>query len=72
MTFVSGLDTTSVSASLEGDSISAVVPDSAMGQTYAFVTNVEVNGTLLDSMILFGPAIIEVTPPSPVFDISIE
>lgn len=72
VTFCSGLDTTSVPATLNGDMISAVVPPTAMGQTYAFVTNAEVpaNATLMDSMILYGPAVIEVTPPSPMFDIN--
>jgi len=70
VTFCSGLDTTSVPATMEGDMISAVIPATAMGQTYAFVTNAMANGTLMDSMILFGPAIVEVTPPSPSFDVN--
>ena len=70
VTFVSGLDTMSVPASLKGDIISAVIPETAQGQTYAFVTNAKANDTLTDDSILFGPAILEVTPPSPTFDIS--
>lgn len=72
VTFCSGLDTTSVPATLTGDMISAVIPPTAMGQSYAFITNAEVaaNATLMDSMILFGPAIVEVTPPSPTYDVN--
>lgn len=72
VTFCSGLSTTSVPATLMGDMISAVVPATAMGQSYAFITNskVEANATLMGSMILFGPAVVEVTPPSPVFNIN--
>jgi len=72
VTFCSGLDTTSVPATLAGDMISAVIPATAMGQSYAFITNAEVaaNKTLMDSMILYGPAIVEVTPPSPTFDVN--
>lgn len=72
VTFVSGLDTTSVPATMEGDMISAVIPATAMGQSYAFVTSAMANGTLMDSMILFGPAIVEVTPPSPTFDVGLQ
>lgn len=70
VTFVSGLATTSVTATVEGDMISAVIPATAMGQSYAFITNMNVTGTLMDSMVLFGPTAIEVTPPSPTFDTS--
>ncbi|MCJ1305021.1 hypothetical protein MMC08_007834 [Hypocenomyce scalaris] len=71
VTFVSGLNTTSVMPTMSGDMISAVVPDTVSGQTYAFITNSMANGTLTDSMILFGPAVVEVTPPSPTFDLTI-
>lgn len=72
ITFVSGLDTTSVPATLAGDMISAVIPATAMGQSYAFVTNAEVaaNASITDAMILYGPAVVEFTPPSPTFDIN--
>jgi hypothetical protein len=69
VTFVSGLATTSVAATAKGSSITTMVPMTAMGQVYAFVTSSNVTGPLMDSMILFGPAILEVTPPSPTFDI---
>ncbi|MCJ1369636.1 hypothetical protein MMC20_000848 [Loxospora ochrophaea] len=72
VTFVSGLAITSVTPSMQGSMISAVIPATAMGQTYAFITNANVTGTLMDSMVLFGPAILEVTPPSPTFDISLQ
>jgi len=70
ITFVSGLATTSVAATAKGNMITTMVPMTAMGQVYAFVTNCNVTSPLTDSMILFGPAILEVTPPSPMFDIS--
>ena len=70
VTFVSGLDITSVTPTIEGGMIAAVIPDTAMGQTYVFLTNMETNTTVMDSMVLFGPAIVEVTPPSPTFDVS--
>ena len=68
--FVSGLSTTSVKPTMAGDTISAVVPAAAMGQTYVFISKSMTNGTLTDAMILYGPAIIEVTPPAPTFDLS--
>ncbi|CAF9917032.1 hypothetical protein IMSHALPRED_003376 [Imshaugia aleurites] len=68
--FVSGLSTTSVVPSMQGDMIAAVIPATAMGQTYVFLSKSSTNTTLADSMILYGPAIIEVTPPAPTFDLS--
>lgn len=68
VTFVSGLSTTSVTGTAIGDMVSAIVPATAAGQSYAFITNAETNTTVMDSMVLFGPAIVEVTPPSPMFD----
>jgi len=60
VTFVSGLNVTSVAASVDGSQITAPVPKSASGQTYVFITNVDVSGqTLSDEVILFGPTIIE-------------
>ena len=70
VTFVSGLSTTSVAGSVEGGMIVATIPATAMGQSYAFITNANVTGSIMDSQILNGPAIIEVTPPSPTFDVS--
>ena len=68
--FVSGLSTTSVAPTMQGDMIAAVIPATAMGQTYVFIAKSATNTTLMDSMILYGPAIIEVTPPAPTFDLS--
>lgn len=72
MTFVSGLDVTSVAATAKGSMITTMVPPTAMGQTYAFITNANVTGALMDSAILFGPAVLEVTPPSPTFDLAMQ
>lgn len=68
--FVSGLSTTTVVPTVKGGMISAVIPATAMGQTYVFLTNASTNTSLTDSMILYGPAIVEVTPPAPTFDLS--
>ena len=68
--FVSGLDTTSVTPTLQGDTIAAVIPATAMGQTYVFISKSKTNGSITDDLILYGPAIIEVTPPAPTFNIS--
>lgn len=69
VTYCSGLATTSVALTMEGDMISAVVPNTAMGQSYAFITNSNVTA-ITDAVVLFGPAIVEVTPPSPNFDVN--
>jgi hypothetical protein len=67
VTFVSGLDTVSVAATGSGSSFSAVLPAVAEGQTYAFVTSANVTA-ISDSTVLFGPSIVEVTPPVPTLD----
>lgn len=72
ITFVSGLDTVSVQGTNNGGMLTATIPDQAQGQTYAFVTSSVANGTLADSSVLFGPAILEVTPDSPTFDITVQ
>lgn len=69
VTYASGLAVTSVALTQTGGTISAVVPDTAMGQSYAFITNSNITA-LADAAILFGPAIVEVTPPPPTFDLS--
>jgi hypothetical protein len=72
VTFVSGLTTMSMAPTMvSGTSFTAMIPDMASGQTYAFVTSENVTMTLMDSMILYGPAIIEATPMSPIFDPSV-
>lgn len=72
VTFVSGLATTSVAGTMDGDLVSVVIPDTVQGQSYAFITTQNVTAAIMDSMILFGPAIVEVTPPSPMFDLTVE
>lgn len=72
VTFVSGLATTSVAGTMDGDMVSAVIPDTVQGQSYAFITSQNVTAALMDSMVLFGPAIVEVTPPSPSIDFAEE
>ncbi|KAI9714203.1 MAG: hypothetical protein M1812_006424 [Candelaria pacifica] len=69
ITFASGLNVTSVDATLNNGQISTTIPTTITGQSYAFVTSSSVTA-LNDSVILAGPAIVEVTPPSPQFDIS--
>ncbi|ATZ52801.1 hypothetical protein BCIN_08g04320 [Botrytis cinerea B05.10] len=69
-TFVSGLDTVSVESQVGSDGlIMTAVPMNISGQSYAFLTS-DNSVTLSDSNIIAGPAIIEVTPGSPVFDLS--
>ncbi|CUS25225.1 LAQU0S39e00122g1_1 [Lachancea quebecensis] len=70
VTFVSGLDITSVTGTRNGSSIKASVPEKASGQSYVFLTTGN-SSNLTDSNILCGPAIIEVTPSSPTFNISL-
>ena len=70
MTFVNGLTTVSMAASVQGGMIVTMVPEDVSGQTYAFVTNANVTA-VTDAVVLFGPAILEVTPPSPTFDLTI-
>ena len=64
-TFVSGLDITSVPATVSGSSISATIPATADGQTYVVLTNANATGSVMDSSVLAGPAIIEVGAPYP-------
>lgn len=64
VTFVSGLSVTSVPAVVRGKEIHANIPKTAMGQTYAILTNKEVT-KLTDDVVVAGPAILEVPPPSP-------
>ncbi|SCU79702.1 LANO_0A07228g1_1 [Lachancea nothofagi CBS 11611] len=70
ITFVSGLDVLPVQGMVSNGMISAEVPSQVSGQSYAFVTS-DNSGNLTDTSILFGPAILEVTPSSPTFDLSI-
>jgi Ferritin-like domain len=72
MTFVSGIDTISVQGRKEGGMVSATIPAKTQGQSYAFVTKTEAKGAVQDSQVLFGPAILEVTPDAPTFDLTIQ
>lgn len=70
-TFVSGLNITAVAPqSVAHGMVMAPVPMSASGQSYVFLTK-DNSGNLTDSNIIAGPAIIEVTPSAPTFDLSI-
>jgi hypothetical protein len=71
VTFVSGLVTVSMAASVQGGMIETMVPENVSGQTYAFVTSSNVTA-VTDAVVMFGPAILEVTPMSPTFDLTIE
>jgi hypothetical protein len=68
LTFVSGLTVVSIQATIVDVSISAQVPPGLGGQTYVFVTNKAVTGTLMDADVMMGPAIIDVNPARPVID----
>jgi hypothetical protein len=71
LTFVSGLAIKSVM--VEGDSLTVAIPEGISGQSYVFLTDADVSGgpgSLSDSTIVAGPAIIEVTPSSPTYDVS--
>ncbi|CAG8972783.1 hypothetical protein HYALB_00006875 [Hymenoscyphus albidus] len=70
-TFVSGLDIipTTPKGILDG-MIQAIVPSAVQGQSYVFLTK-DNSGNLTDSNIIAGPAIIEVTPNSPTFNLTI-
>jgi hypothetical protein len=59
VTFISGLNVVSVQGNIEGNSIMVTIPSVARGQTYVLITNADIEGTLVDSAVLFGPAIVE-------------
>ncbi|KAF7852420.1 hypothetical protein EAF04_010995 [Stromatinia cepivora] len=70
-TFVSGLDAIAVESQVGSDGlIMNAVPMSISGQSYAFLTR-DKSGNLTDSNIIAGPVIIEVTPDSPTFNLTI-
>ena len=72
VTFASGLSVASVQGQINGNTVTANIPAIAMGQTYVFITSVAETTMVNDADILFGPAIIEVAPPSPPLDNSIQ
>jgi len=77
VTFVGGLTISPMSATVQRSSQSAMVtaniPSNSdfTGQVYAFVTK-DNSGNLTDSNIIAGPAILEVTPNAPTFDLTIQ
>lgn len=69
--FVNGLDTIYVPISQSvGPLVTATIPATVSGQTYAFLAKAKKEGPITDDNIVYGPAIFEVTPPSPLFDLS--
>jgi hypothetical protein len=71
VTFVSGLMVLPVkAASVDNDMIMAVVPEGVEGQSYVFLTS-DGSGVVNDTTILAGPAILEATPLSPTFNLTI-
>jgi hypothetical protein len=72
ITFVSGIDTISVPGKNAQGMLMAQVPAKTQGQSYAFVTNEEAKGAIQDSQVVAGPAILEVTPDAPAFDLKIQ
>lgn len=71
VTFVSGLEIIPVTPSNSSSGIiTAEVPQKISGQSYAFITK-DNSGVVNDTTVLFGPAIIEVTPSSPTFNLTI-
>ncbi|MCJ1471261.1 hypothetical protein MMC07_009909 [Pseudocyphellaria aurata] len=71
--FVNGLDTIAVTPSqVSGSVVTANIPSTVSGQTYVFVTTSKPASSIQDSIVAFGPAIVEVTPPSPTFDLAVQ
>lgn len=70
-TFVSGLQVIPVvPQAIQNGMVMVQVPMNISGQSYVFLTS-DNSGVVNDTTVLFGPAIIEVTPPAPTFDLSI-
>jgi len=69
-TFVSGLSVLPATVTMGAGGVEVAVPMGAEGQSYVFLTK-DNSGNLTDSNIIAGPAIIEITPGSPTFDLSI-
>jgi len=70
VTFINGLSIVSMPATTADGIISTTIPTVVSGQTYAVLTSANVTTALTDAVVLAGPAILEVTPPSPQFDTS--
>jgi len=70
-TFVSGLDILPVKpASVANGMVMAEVPAGISGQSYVFLTS-DNSGNITDATVLAGPAIIEVTPDAPTFNLTV-
>jgi len=74
VTFVNGLSITSVKPTAgTGNTFTAIPPATDGGQTYVLITSKDVSGgPVTDADTLFGPAIMELTPNSPTYDMSIQ
>ena len=72
VTFISGLDVISVVGQSVGGVLSATIPTVIQGQSYAFITNADVSGAFVETAVLAGPAILEVTPDAPTFDLTLQ
>jgi hypothetical protein len=70
VTYVNGLSTVSVKPhSFSEESFGVDVPESLSGQTYVFITSSNVT-SVKDENVLFGPAIVELSPEEPTIDFS--
>lgn len=71
VTFISGLMILPVKPTMTYDGmIMAMVPEGVEGQSYVFLTSDD-SGYVNDTNILAGPAILEATPSSPTFNLTI-
>lgn len=59
LTFVSGLTTISVQATISGTVAEAAVPESISGQSYVFLTKTAMTGMIMDGDVVAGPAVLE-------------
>ena len=60
VTFISGITTVSVAATISSRGIDVPIPRGLGGQTFIFITITDISGRQLsDSDVLFGPAILE-------------
>lgn len=66
VTFINGLTIMSMTPTVNGNIITANVPEMIGGITYVILTNANVT-SIMDSDVIAGPVIIEVTPDSPTF-----
>ncbi|CAF9903025.1 MAG: hypothetical protein GOMPHAMPRED_000067 [Gomphillus americanus] len=72
LTFISGLDVTSVKATKDSKTgyYNAAVPESSFGQTYVVLTKADAKGVISDSNVIAGPAILEVCSGEPTLNFS--